>query len=42
MLTGVDLVDASELRVAQMAADDLSNKDIAQALSSRSRTVECT
>jgi DNA-binding CsgD family transcriptional regulator len=40
LLRGVDELTASERRVAQMAADDLSNKEIAQALFVTVKTVE--
>jgi DNA-binding CsgD family transcriptional regulator len=39
-LTGVDALTASELRVAEMAAEGLANKEIAQALFVTLRTVE--
>lgn len=38
--TGADAVTATERRVAQMAVDGLSNRDIAQALFATVRTVE--
>jgi DNA-binding CsgD family transcriptional regulator len=40
LLSGVDALTASERRVAQMAAEGLSNKDIAQALFVTVKTVE--
>ena len=40
MLSGLDALTASERRVAQMAAADLSNKEIAQALFVTVKTVE--
>jgi DNA-binding CsgD family transcriptional regulator len=40
LLSGLDALTASERRVAQMAADDLSNKEIAQALFVTVKTVE--
>jgi DNA-binding CsgD family transcriptional regulator len=40
LLTGLDSLTASERRVAQLAAEDLSNKDIAQALFVTVKTVE--
>ena len=40
LLSGVDELTASERRVAQMAADGLSNKEIAQALFVTVKTVE--
>jgi DNA-binding CsgD family transcriptional regulator len=40
LLSGVDALTASERRVAQMAAEDLSNKEIAQALFVTVKTVE--
>jgi DNA-binding CsgD family transcriptional regulator len=40
MLSGLDALTASERRVAQMAAKDMSNKDIAQALFVTVKTVE--
>jgi DNA-binding CsgD family transcriptional regulator len=40
MLSGLDALTASERRVAQMAAEDLSNKEIAQALFVTVKTVE--
>jgi DNA-binding CsgD family transcriptional regulator len=40
MLTGIDALTASERRVAQMAAEGLSNKEIAQALFVTVKTVE--
>jgi DNA-binding CsgD family transcriptional regulator len=40
LLSGLDSLTASERRVAQMAADDLSNKEIAQALFVTVKTVE--
>jgi len=40
MLSGLEALTASERRVAQMAADDLSNKEIAQALFVTVKTVE--
>jgi DNA-binding CsgD family transcriptional regulator len=39
-LTGVDALTPSELRVAEMAAEGMTNKDIAQALFVTLRTVE--
>jgi DNA-binding CsgD family transcriptional regulator len=39
-LTGLDALTASELRVAQLAADGLTNREIAQALYITARTVE--
>ncbi len=39
-LTGVDALTASERRVAQLAAEELSNKEIAQALFVTVKTVE--
>jgi DNA-binding CsgD family transcriptional regulator len=39
-LTGLDSLTASERRVAQLAAEDLSNKEIAQALFVTVKTVE--
>jgi DNA-binding NarL/FixJ family response regulator len=38
--TGLETLTASERRVAQLAADDMSNKDIAQALFVTVKTVE--
>jgi DNA-binding CsgD family transcriptional regulator len=40
VLTGVDSLTASELRVAEMAAEGLSNRDIAQGLFVTLKTVE--
>ena len=40
LLTGLDALTASERRVAHMAAEDLSNKEIAQALFVTVKTVE--
>ena len=40
MLSGRDALTASERRVAQMAAEDMSNKEIAQALFVTVKTVE--
>jgi DNA-binding CsgD family transcriptional regulator len=40
LLSGTDALTASERRVAQMAAEDLSNKEIAQALFVTVKTVE--
>jgi DNA-binding CsgD family transcriptional regulator len=40
MLTGVDSLTPSERRVAEMAADNMTNKDIAQALFVTPKTVE--
>jgi DNA-binding CsgD family transcriptional regulator len=40
LLSGLDALTASERRVAQMAADELSNKEIAQALFVTVKTVE--
>src|SRR5205814_6315622 len=40
LLSGVDALTASERRVAQMATQDLSNKEIAQALFVTVNTVE--
>ena len=40
MLSGVEALTASERRVAQMAAEDLTNKEIAQALFVTVKTVE--
>lgn len=40
LLSGLDALTASERRVAQMAADDLSNKEIAQTLFVTVKTVE--
>jgi DNA-binding CsgD family transcriptional regulator len=40
LLSGLDALTASERRVAHMAAQDLSNKDIAQALFVTVKTVE--
>jgi DNA-binding CsgD family transcriptional regulator len=40
LLCGLDALTASERRVAQMAAEDLSNKEIAQALFVTVKTVE--
>ena len=39
-LTGVDSLTASEHRIASMAADGMSNRDIAQALFVTVKTVE--
>jgi len=38
--TGLETLTASERRVAQLAAEDMSNKDIAQALFVTVKTVE--
>ena len=38
--TGIETLTASERRVAQLAAEDMSNKDIAQALFVTIKTVE--
>jgi len=40
MLSGLESLTASERRVAQMAAEDVSNKEIAQALFVTVKTVE--
>ena len=40
VLTGVDALTASELRVAELAAQGLTNREIAQALFVTARTVE--
>jgi DNA-binding CsgD family transcriptional regulator len=40
LLRGLDALTASERRVAQMAAEDMSNKEIAQALFVTVKTVE--
>jgi DNA-binding CsgD family transcriptional regulator len=40
LLSGVDALTASERRVAQLAAEELSNKEIAQALFVTVKTVE--
>jgi DNA-binding CsgD family transcriptional regulator len=40
MLTGLDSLTPSERRVAEMAADNMTNKDIAQALFVTPKTVE--
>ncbi len=40
LLSGLDELTASERRVAQMAAEDLSNKEIAQALFVTVKTIE--
>ena len=40
MLTGVDALTPSERRVADMAAENMTNKDIAQALFVTPKTVE--
>src|SRR5439155_10852663 len=40
LLSGIDELTASERRVAQMAAEEMSNKDIAQALFVTVKTVE--
>src|SRR3954447_15493243 len=40
VLSGLDELTASERRVAQMAAEELSNKEIAQALFVTVKTVE--
>ena len=40
MLSGVESLTASEKRVANFAAEGLSNKDIAQALFVTTKTVE--
>ena len=40
MQTGLETLTASERRVAQLAADDMSNKEIAQALFVTVKTVE--
>jgi DNA-binding CsgD family transcriptional regulator len=39
-LTGIDALTASELRIAELAADGLTNREIAQALYVTARTVE--
>ena len=40
LLTGVESLTASESRVAELAADGLTNREIAQALFVTMRTVE--
>jgi len=40
LLTGLDSLTASERRIAQLAADELSNREIAQALFVTVKTVE--
>ena len=40
--TGVDALTASELRTARMAADGMTNREIAQALFVTARTIENT
>ncbi len=40
MLTGVESLTPSELRVARMAAEGMENKEIAQALFVTAKTVE--
>jgi DNA-binding CsgD family transcriptional regulator len=40
MLTGIESLTPSERRVAEMAADNMTNKDIAQALFVTPKTVE--
>ena len=40
MLSGIDSLTPSERRVAEMAADNMTNKDIAQALFVTPKTVE--
>ena len=40
MLSGLDALTPSERRVAEMAADHMTNKDIAQALFVTPKTVE--
>ena len=40
LLSGLDALTASERRVAQMAAEEMSNKEIAQALFVTVKTVE--
>jgi DNA-binding CsgD family transcriptional regulator len=40
MLSGLDSLTPSERRVAEMAADNMTNKDIAQALFVTPKTVE--
>jgi DNA-binding CsgD family transcriptional regulator len=40
MLSGLDALTPSERRVAEMAADNMTNKDIAQALFVTPKTVE--
>ena len=40
LLTGVDALTASERRVAELAAEGLTNREIAQALFVTVRTVE--
>jgi DNA-binding NarL/FixJ family response regulator len=39
-LTGLDALTASEFRVAQMAADGSTNREIAEALFVTQRTIE--
>ena len=40
MLTGLDSLTASERRIAELASQDLTNREIAQTLFITSRTVE--
>ena len=40
LLTGLESLTASERRVAQLAAEELSNKEIAQALFVTVKTIE--
>ena len=40
--TGIDALTASERRVAQLAAEGMSNREIAQALFVTIKTVRCT
>ena len=40
MLSGIESLTPSERRVAEMAADNMTNKDIAQALFVTTKTVE--
>ena len=40
MLSGVDALTPSELRVAQMAAQGMTNREIAQSLTVTPKTVE--